>query len=138
MIFPHLLAQPQAHCRLLGSTATSTEVAARRQERPGLSTVALDPRGHNRVYNKHYTRLLRLVNEKFFKIKNGEYWDGIKSIGNKIGMVCDAYLTVLFVHNTTAPVTQATSALHNMIEAPRGGNIRLVFYRSNSVVHKQN
>ena len=28
-----------------------------------------------------------LVNEKFFKFKNGEYRDGIKSMGGKIGIV---------------------------------------------------
>ena len=36
----------------------------------------------------------RLVNEKFFKINDEKYRDGIKSIGDKIGIVCDAYLRV--------------------------------------------
>ena len=35
-----------------------------------------------------------------------EYRDGIKSIGDKIGMVCDAYISLSkFVHNTIAPIT---------------------------------
>ena len=32
--------------------------------------------------------------------KNGEYRDGIKSIGDKVGMVCDAYLRILILYIT--------------------------------------
>ena len=32
--------------------------------------------------------------KKFFKFKNKEYSNGIKSIGDKIGTMCDAHLRV--------------------------------------------
>ena len=47
------------------------------------------------------------MKKKRLKIKNGKYRDGIKILRDKIGMVCDAYLRVIFVHNTIAPITQA-------------------------------
>ena len=49
---------------------------------------------HNAYTPRGATRGQRYSTSKGKIIKNGEYRDGIKSIGDKIGMVCDAYLRV--------------------------------------------
>ena len=88
-------------------------------------------------FEKSLSQLCSMIHStsKYFKMWNIKR--NIKSIGYKIGMVCDAYLKVNLcnVHKSIVQVTQALYC-HQCFAYDRGSTWWQYSYWSNSVLHK--